>query len=53
MQQFQKKSEKVYVPVLYVNKCKVAKAYEADAHHVQGRFVVEIEAGRATINDQF
>jgi hypothetical protein len=48
-----KKSEKVYVPVLYGNNGKVAKAFEADAHHVPGRFVVEIEAGRATINNQF
>ncbi|MFZ1907291.1 MAG: hypothetical protein WAU56_18060 [Steroidobacteraceae bacterium] len=48
-----KKSEKIYVPVLYGNNGKVAKAYEADAHHVPGRFVVEIEAGRATINNQF
>jgi hypothetical protein len=49
-----KKSEqKVKVPVLYGNNGKVEKSFEADAHHVQGRFVVEIEAGRATINNQF
>jgi hypothetical protein len=48
-----KKSEKVYVPVLYGNNGKVAKAFEADAHHVPGRFVVEVEAGRGVINNQF
>lgn len=48
-----KKEEKVYVPVLYGNNGRVEKAFEADAHHIPGRFVVEIEAGRATINNQF
>ena len=48
-----RRDEKVYVPVLYGNNGKVDKAFEADAHHIQGRFVVEIEAGRATINNQF
>ena len=41
-----KKTEKVYVPVLYGNNGRVAKAFEADAHHVEGKFVVEVEAGR-------
>jgi hypothetical protein len=48
-----KKDEKVYVPVLYGNNGKVSKAFEADAHHVEGRFVVEVEAGRGVINNQF
>lgn len=48
-----RKNEKVYVPVLYGNNGRVQKAFEADAHHPSGRFVVEIEAGRATINNQF
>ena len=48
-----KKDEKVHVPVLYGNNGRVAKAFEADAHHVAGRFVVEVEAGRAVINNQF
>lgn len=48
-----KKDEKVYVPVLYGNNGHVAKAFEADAHHIEGRFVVEIEAGRGVINNQF
>lgn len=48
-----KKEEKVYVPVLYGNNGHVAKAFEADAYHVTGKFVVEVEAGRAVINNQF
>lgn len=48
-----RKSEKVYVPVLYGNNGKVAKAFEADAHHIEGRFVLEVEAGRAVANNQF
>lgn len=48
-----KKVEKVYVPVLYGNNGRVAKAFEADAHHVEGKFVVEVEAGRGVINNQF
>jgi hypothetical protein len=48
-----KKNEKVHVPVLYGNNGRVAKAFLADAHHVEGRFVVEVEAGRGVINNQF
>lgn len=48
-----KKTEKVYVPVLYGNNGRVAKAFEADAHHIEGQFVVEVEAGRAVANNQF
>ena len=45
--------DKVHVPVLYGNNGTIKKAFEADAHHVEAGFVVEIEAGRATINNQF
>jgi hypothetical protein len=48
-----KRSEKVYVPVLYGNNGSVAKAFEADAHHIEEGFVVEVEAGRAVVNNQF
>lgn len=48
-----KRDQKVPVPVLYGNNGQIAKAFEADAHHVAEGFVVEIEAGRATINNQF
>lgn len=48
-----KKDEKIHVPVLYGNNGRIAKAFLADAHHVQGRFVLEVEAGRGVINNQF
>lgn len=48
-----KKDEKVHVPVLYGNNGRIAKAFLADAHHVQEGFVVEVEAGRGVINNQF
>ncbi len=48
-----KKAEKIYVPVLYGNNGKVSKAFEADAFHPEAGFVIEVEAGRATINNQF
>ncbi len=48
-----KKIDKVTVPVLYGNNGRVAKAFEADAHHIEGRFVLEVEAGRAVVNNQF
>ncbi|MFZ9373606.1 MAG: hypothetical protein ACO258_04135 [Burkholderiaceae bacterium] len=46
-------SEQIHVPVLYGNNGTVAKALEADAFHAAGRFVVEVEAGRAVVNNQF
>jgi hypothetical protein len=48
-----KSAEKIRVPVLYGNNGHVSKAFEADAHHVEGRFVVEVEAGRGVLNNQF
>jgi hypothetical protein len=48
-----KVGQKISVPVLYGNDGLVAKSFDADAHHVEGRFVVEVEAGRGVINNQF
>lgn len=48
-----KKNEKVHVPVLYGNNGRISKAFLADAHHVKEGFVVEVEAGRGVINNQF
>lgn len=48
-----KRDEKISVPVLYGNNGKVTKAFEADAYHERAGFVIEVEAGRATINNQF
>ncbi|WP_204117359.1 hypothetical protein [Paraburkholderia sp. C35] len=48
-----KKADKIHVPVLYGNNGRIAKAFEADAHHVEEKLLVEVEAGRAVINKQF
>jgi len=48
-----KQVQKVSVPVLYGNNGQIAKSFDADAHHVAGRFVVEVEAGRGVVNNQF
>lgn len=48
-----KKHEKANIPVLYGNNGRVAKSFLADAHHVDGRFAVEVEAGRGVFNNQF
>ncbi|BBU26596.1 hypothetical protein BTHE68_03300 [Burkholderia sp. THE68] len=48
-----KHADKIRVPVLYGNNGRVAKSFEADAFHREGRFVVEVEAGRGVVNNQF
>jgi hypothetical protein len=48
-----KKHEKVSVPVLFGRNGRVEKSYAVDAWHKAERFVLEVEAGRATINHQF
>jgi len=48
-----KQTQKVSVPVLYGNNGQIAKSFDADAHHVAGKFVVEVEAGRGVVNNQF
>jgi len=48
-----KKHEKICVPVLYGNNGQVTKSFDADAHHKDGKFVVEVEAGRGVVNNQF
>lgn len=48
-----KKEQKIQVPVLYGNNGRVAKTFLADAHYKEGRFVIEVEAGRGVTNNQF
>ena len=48
-----KAAEKIKVPVLFGPQGKVVKAFEADAWHREGKMVVEVEAGRGYINNQF
>ena len=48
-----KEHQKVSVPVLFGRNGRVEKSFDVDAWHKQERFVLEVEAGRATINHQF
>ena len=47
------KSEKIDVPVLYGENNKVDKFFSADALSEDGKIVLEVEAGRAVMNNQF
>jgi hypothetical protein len=47
------RSQKVYVPVLFGRQGKVNKAFEVDAYSEARRTVIEVEAGRAVVNNQF
>jgi hypothetical protein len=49
-----KKAEhKIRVPVLFGLNGKLEKSFEADAYHEAEGFVVEVEAGRGVVNNQF
>jgi len=48
-----KKNQKIYVPVLFGRNGTVEKAFEADAWHRAQRTVLEVEAGRGYLNNQF
>ena len=47
------KEKKISVPVLFGYDNKIDKAFNADAVSTDGKIVIEIEAGRATENNQF
>lgn len=48
-----KRLEKISVPVLYGNNGTIDKSFDADAYHAEGKFVIEVEAGRGLVNFQF
>ena len=48
-----KTAEKIYVPVLFGLNGRVEKSFDADAYHRDQGYVVEVEAGRAVVNNQF
>jgi hypothetical protein len=48
-----KKGEKISVPVLFGEKGRPEKTFDADAYHAAEGFVVEVEAGRGVTNNQF
>jgi hypothetical protein len=45
--------DKVSVPVLYGFGGRPEKTFDADAYHPDHGFVLEVEAGRAVVNNQF
>ena len=47
------KEEKIDVPVLFGENNSIDKSFFADALSADGRIVLEVEAGRAVINNQF
>lgn len=47
------KADKISVPVLYGLNGRPEKSFEADAYHEAEGFVVEVEAGRGLVNNQF
>ncbi|MBX3417516.1 MAG: hypothetical protein KF851_07945 [Pirellulaceae bacterium] len=48
-----KVSEKISVPVLFGRNGILEKSFDADAFHVATGFVLEVEAGRGVVNNQF
>lgn len=47
------KADKVKVPVLFGRNGRVEKSFDADAYHADQGFVLEVEAGRGVVNNQF
>jgi len=48
-----KTADKILVPVLFGERNEVDKSFYADALSADGRIVIEVEAGRAVVNNQF
>ena len=48
-----KAAEKIPVPVLFGRNGRLEKSFDADALHDAAGFVLEVEAGRGVINNQF
>ncbi len=48
-----KSQDKIKVPVLFGSEGKVDKAFEADGWNKETKTVIEVEAGRARVNNQF
>jgi hypothetical protein len=48
-----KSDEKIGVPVLFGLNGRLEKSFNADADHKESGFVVEVEAGRGVVNNQF
>jgi hypothetical protein len=53
VEQGKKADRKIRVPVLFGRNGKVEKSFEADAWHRSEKMVLEVEAGRGYLNNQF
>ncbi len=53
IEESKKGKDKIHVPVLYGMNGRVEKSFEADGYHPEGRYVLEVEAGRGYVNNQF
>ena len=47
------RAQKLCVPVLFGKNGHIEKSFEADAFHERAGFVLEVEAGRGVVNNQF
>lgn len=47
------KADQIFVPVLFGENDSVDKYFAADALSADGKIVIEVEAGRAVMNNQF
>jgi hypothetical protein len=45
-------TDRILVPVLFGSRGKPSKSFHADAYSETGRMVLEVEAGRALVNNQ-
>ncbi len=48
-----KKSQKIKIPVLFGRNGRLEKSFDADAVHDRNMIVLEVEAGRGYLNNQF
>jgi hypothetical protein len=48
-----RKADKINIPVLFGLNGKPEKSFDADAYHEGEGFVLEVEAGRGVVNNQF
>lgn len=53
VEQSKSKDDKIKIPVLFSLNNKIDKSFDADAVSADGKIVLEVEAGRAYVNNQF
>ena len=48
-----KKNEKIKIPVLFGENGRIIKSFDVDGYHEEFKTVLEVEAGRGVMNNQF